>query len=80
MRPDLLQASAASVLCGDAVGAFGKSWTLTLELPAAAQAISPGERPMGSVVRIDVKPENTDEQFLAPVPPKKRPPLLTLTF
>ncbi|MBC5763262.1 hypothetical protein [Ramlibacter albus] len=64
-----------------AAGPIGTSCTLTLHLPAAAQARSPGERPMGSVVKIEVdgKPVANDTVPRAPLP-IARPALLTLTF
>jgi hypothetical protein len=64
-----------------AANASPASCTLTLELPAAAQACSPGERPMGSVIKIEVdgKPVTSDTPAAVPLP-ILRPALLTLTF
>lgn len=60
---------------------FGAGCTLTLELPVAAQALSPGERPLGSVVKIEVDglPVTDDTPIRGPLP-ILRPALLTLTF
>jgi hypothetical protein len=60
---------------------LGTSCTLTLQLPTAAQACSPGERPLGSVVRIEVgcQPATHDAPARA-AQPVHRPALLTLTF
>lgn len=60
---------------------IGTSCTLTLHLPTAAQACSPGERPLGSVVCIEVGglPVTHDAPARA-TQPIHRPALLTLTF
>jgi hypothetical protein len=68
--------------CGAAAQALSTPCTLTLHLPVAAQACSPGERPLGSVVKIEIdgKPVTHDETPVRPPMPILRPALLTLTF
>lgn len=66
---------------GSAAQALSTPCTLTLHLPVAAQACSPGERPLGSVIKLEVdgKPLTKDTLPQAPAP-IARPALLTLTF
>ena len=67
--------------CGAAAQALSVPITLTLQLPTAAQAISPGERPMGSVARIEVQADDSADDGGLPLPgPVIKPVLLTLTF
>jgi hypothetical protein len=55
--------------------------TLTVHLPAAAQATCPGERPMGSIARIEVKAPAEIQEGQAPLPrPTVKRTQLTLTF
>jgi hypothetical protein len=67
---------------GAAARALSTPCTLTLQLPTAAQACSPGDRPLGSVVKIEIdgKPVTKDTPVLASPMPAARPALLTLTF
>ena len=67
---------------GAAAQAMSTPCTLTLQLPTAAQACSPGERPLGSVVKIEIDGKPVTQQEApsrAPVT-MQRPALLTLTF
>jgi hypothetical protein len=63
--------------CADAALAC----TMTLELPVGAQSLCAAERPMGSVVKIEVdgKPLSEDTPPHVPLSILK-PALLTLTF
>jgi len=55
MTPQHLQTSATSIHCmGVAEDAAPFTVTLTLELPVAAQAVSPTDQPMGSVVTVEL--------------------------
>lgn len=66
---------------GAAARALCATCTLTLELPAGAQASSPGERPLGSVVRIEIDGQPVTRETVARPPlPASRAALLTLTF
>lgn len=67
---------------GHASRALSTPCTLTLHLPVAAQSLSPAERPMGSVVKLEVdgKPVTRDTPTQAPLQPIARPALLTVTF
>ena len=66
---------------GSSAQALSTPCTLTLHLPTAAQASPPGERPMGSVIKLEIdgKPVTKDTLPQAPLP-IVRPALLTLTF
>lgn len=66
---------------GAAARALWRTCTLTLELPAGAQADAPTERPLGSVITIEVSGTTASHDAPARRPlPTHRPALLTLTF
>jgi hypothetical protein len=68
---------------GSSAQALSTPCTLTLHLPAAAQASPPGERPMGSIIKLEIDGKPVTKHSLAQTPapaPFVRPALLTLTF
>ena len=83
MNLDQLQITAFALeASGAAAQAMSTPCTLTLQLPTAAQACSPGDRPLGSVIKIEIdgKPVTKDTPVLATPLTPARPALLTLTF
>jgi hypothetical protein len=66
---------------GASAQALSTPCTLTLHLPVAAQATSPGERPLGSIVKLEVDGKPVTKDTLPQAPAAiVRPALLTLTF